>query len=556
MIINSMIIIDMNKKSAREFVFSDNVNLIVSQGNTEGKSSVIKSIYYALGYEIKTFPRGWNIKDMYIQLQCEIDDEIYFISRKDTVFRISGKNINQTMDLKTFSNWLQDKLKIDMKLPNRRTKELYRAYASAVLLPFYIDQDNSWDGKLYIESAKNITQYSEVPTKVMEYVLGLSSNEIQAISDEINQLKKEIQESNYIIKGLDQTILEHRNLLNQAMVVSEIDKYKLKDEIEYYLSLINQYNNQATKYKVKILNKQSILNNQKQELAELNELLKMNNKQYEEIKIKCRHCHSKLTTEQSLTRLQLSNEKLHIQYYKEEIMFEIKKTEEEISRLLNINADIFKDIDRLNENIREYKKLLTIDEYIDFKSKSLALSGLENFRNQEQRNKDEKEKRKKILDKKLRDTKKVNRERKESIVDRYNLVLGNIKKEFSDVNMDDIKCLNFKAIDGSGIERNKQYLAYYLAYFALLKDFSIYKLPICMDSFIKNEISIKSLEEMFKVIEDYFFSENTQSFFSIIQGNIKYLKNYKSYERIDIGETILREDCYNDIKEKINFKLE
>ena len=86
MIINSMIIIDVNKEEAREFVFSDSINLIVSQDNTQGKSSLIKSMYYALGYEIKTFPSDWDIKNICIQLQCDIDGDIYFISRKNTVF--------------------------------------------------------------------------------------------------------------------------------------------------------------------------------------------------------------------------------------------------------------------------------------------------------------------------------------------------------------------------------------------------------------------------------------------------------------------------------------
>ncbi len=546
-----MIIIDVNKEEAREFVFSDSINLIVSQDNTQGKSSLIKSMYYALGYEIKTFPSDWDIKNICIQLQCDIDGDIYFISRKNTVFKIHVKDISETMSLRTFSDWLQDKLKIDMRLPNRRTQELHRAYASAVLLPFYIDQDTSWDGKLYCETATDINQYSNAPTRIMEYVLGLSSDEIQELTDEISKLKNEIQESNYIIKGLDRTILEYRESLKDTMIVSEIDKDKLKKEIEYYLSLINEYNIQITKHKVKILNKQKILNDQKQELAELNELLKMNNKQYKDIKRECRHCHSQLTVEQSLTRLQLSNEKLQIEYYREEIILEMKKTEEEISQLLDTNTTIFNEIERINDSIRECKNLLTIDEYIDFKSKSLALKGLENLREQEQKNKTQKEQSKKDLDQTLRNRKKTNKERRDQIVERYSSVLQDIKDDFLDEDITNLKCLNFKSINGSGMNRNKKYLACYLAYFDLLKEFSVYQLPICMDSFIKNEVSTESLKSMFKAIEDYFFSDYNQSFFSIIEENIKYLEQHKKYKRIDIGDRVLSKNLYNDVKQKL-----
>ena len=101
------------------------------------------------------------------------------------------------------------------------------------------------------------------------------------------------------------------------------------------------------------------------------------------------------------------------------------------------------------------------------------------------------------------------------------------------------------------MNRNKKYLACYLAYFDLLKEFSVYQLPICMDSFIKNEVSTESLKSMFKAIEDYFFSDYNQSFFSIIEENIKYLEQHKKYKRIDIGDRVLSKNLYNDVKQKL-----
>ena len=60
MLIESLTILDYSEKKGTRFDFSNGTNLIVSNGNKKGKSSLLKSIYYALGFDIKHFPSGWN----------------------------------------------------------------------------------------------------------------------------------------------------------------------------------------------------------------------------------------------------------------------------------------------------------------------------------------------------------------------------------------------------------------------------------------------------------------------------------------------------------------
>ena len=213
--INSMIIIDINKEEAAFFEFSEGPNLIVSQDNTQGKSSVIKSLYYTLGYDIKTFPSNWDFENMYFCLECEFNGKIYTICRQKKIFKIKEEE-NRPMNHREFSDWLQDKLNINMQLPNKTTKELHRAYASAILLPFYIDQDSSWEGRLYIETAGDVKQYSDIPKTIMEYVLGISDIEIQSLTNKLNKLKKEMSETKYSIKGLERTIDEYQKSVEDS----------------------------------------------------------------------------------------------------------------------------------------------------------------------------------------------------------------------------------------------------------------------------------------------------------------------------------------------------
>lgn len=57
MIIKRFVIVDLNNGLANEFNFSPNSNVIFSRNGTVGKSSLLKSIYYCLGMNIKNFTK-------------------------------------------------------------------------------------------------------------------------------------------------------------------------------------------------------------------------------------------------------------------------------------------------------------------------------------------------------------------------------------------------------------------------------------------------------------------------------------------------------------------
>ncbi|OXS57159.1 hypothetical protein B1B00_15880 [Bacillus sp. DSM 27956] len=143
---------------------------------------------------------------------------------------------------------------------------------------------------------------------------------------------------------------------------------------------------------------------------------------------------------------------------------------------------------------------------------------------------------------------------REAIEKDYNLLMYDIKKVLTSVNMNELKFLEFKKIPGSGMDKNKKYLAYYLAYFSLLRKYSSYLIPFCMDSFIKNEITGETAREMFEAIEKYFFDINNQSFFSIVSENLKHLEGRDSYKKIEVDGKLLLKSKYDEIS--LEFKFE
>ena len=77
-----------------------------------------------------------------------------------------------------------------MKLANTRTKHLYDAYSSAVILPFYIDQDDSWDGGMYKNVTNTLNQYTRIPEDIFKNIFNLSSFEILELQNSLTNSTK------------------------------------------------------------------------------------------------------------------------------------------------------------------------------------------------------------------------------------------------------------------------------------------------------------------------------------------------------------------------------
>lgn len=551
MIIESFSILDFKTKEARTFDFKSGTNLIISNGNTEGKSSLLKSLYYTLGFDVRQFPSGWNKDDMYFQITVDINNQEYNITRQKDLFRVSDST--EIMNVKEYSEWLSKKLNTHMELPNVYTKELHTAYSSALILPFYIDQDDSWEGVLYKKVTDTLNQYSGIPKNIFESIFSLSNEEVTQLK---NSIAIDVNKKNNVestITNFVEIVEEYRKENEEVVEITKIDKNVLKNDIDKYLRMLNDFNTQVTKYKMKLLNKQELLDLQRQELEELEKLLNMNKKRYSTIKSECSYCHSKLSEEKSLTRLDLSNNFYEISIMKDTVEKEINKLSLEIDKLKLDQNSVNKEIDTLNERIQTSKELLTIDEYVKAAARTEAINEMENLIEKQIILKSSLEQNLKELRKQLSYLNREKKDLKTSIENKYNELLIEMKTIFSKTNLNELEFLNFKKIDGSGMDKNKKYLAYYLVYFNLLKKYGTYKIPFCMDSFIKNEISDDNAVEMFGAIKNYFFDSENQVFFSIVSENLKHFTSIDDYNQIEVNGKLLLKEYYDKISLKFHF---
>lgn len=144
----SILIADLQKNAARFQTFSKGLNVVTSTNNHVGKSSLLKSLYYALGADVD-FDSVWDRNSkLYVATIC-IDDEVYRIARFMRRFAVFHNNKLLSIT-ESVSNELAPLLggifDFAVYLPNKDTGRVEMAPPTFTFMPYYIDQDKGWTG--------------------------------------------------------------------------------------------------------------------------------------------------------------------------------------------------------------------------------------------------------------------------------------------------------------------------------------------------------------------------------------------------------------------------
>ncbi|WP_430742915.1 hypothetical protein [Bacillus atrophaeus] len=552
MIIESLIILDYENEVANEFNFSKNVNVITSDGTTVGKSSLIKSLYYALGFEIKQFPHGWNFKTMRFRLDVQINESAYSIIRDNSLFYVSDSE--GALTLTEFSEWLQQKLSVNMmlKLRNSTTNELSSVYATEILTPFYLDQDKSWNGYIFKNTSDSLGRYSNIPQDILEYVLGISNKEILEKETEKGNNQKQVNEITSkinVLNSLQEEYAEQTEMIDS----SPYDIDELKVTFNNHLKQLSRVSKEISNKKNKMLSLKAKQDLNSQDNVELEKILKVNKKTYKEVELECVHCHSKLTLEQSLTRLKLKNNLLEIQNMLDSNRKENEKLQLGIEELQTEIKDLSSNYVILTQQKKEIQNILSLQKFIDLESKRLAneefLKVIDNLNT----NKTNIEELIKRLAKEIRELKKDQKERKAEISKKYNEILSDINLRFGSTKLSEVEFFNFKEVKGSGMDNNKTLLALYITYMRLVAEYGIYTIPFGIDSFVKNEIDEATVPITFKEVERYVLSNSNQTFFATISENLKYLSKLDTYNIIKLTKPLLNKVNYKKMLPQVSY---
>lgn len=554
--VERVVIVDFKNVESGEYKFKSGGNIIVSTGNSQGKSSLVKTLYYALGMQINRFPKNWNISDMAVKVDIyneRTKENIYVVRIKD-LFYVSGNK--SPLNLTEYTKWLSEQLGVDLKLTlklNKMTTSI--SYPSVLIAPFYIDQDESWSGRLY-SSANEIKMYMDTPQRIMDYILNISDDEDQKFREKLSQLQGDLSAAKTKYDNVDEVYRDYLNDLpvSEANDVTNIEDVQRQNKasVEKFIVLIDAANRKYLDYKSKRINLQRDLDQKLKSLSEFVSVLKLSEDDYKYIKTVCKHCNSELTREQVTTRLNISSNIIELTSTIANLEKDIHAIRNKISETKNDEDIAHEEYEALNLQSQNVSVIDSLSKYVEIASRkksqeefATVLRALDNDMH--------------TLDATIKDIKKEQRESNKStlilaqeIKGMYSQYITNLSLMMAGSNISSVEWRDFKAPKSSGVDDNQTYLGVYLTYIRLISEYGRFQMPFCIDSFIKNETTDPKTEKMFAATEEYLLKNTHQSILTAVKSNVeKYLDSKPGYNKIILGDRLLTSNKYEQQSQEI-----
>lgn len=194
MFFKDILIADINRHTARYIQLNPGLNVVTSAENHVGKSSLVKSLYHALGAEVQ-FDKTWSKTTKITAVRFDVNGTEYRIIRFQRRFALLQENhlilltdsvtrglAPKFEELFNFSIYLAEK---------SESKKVIQAPPVFTFMPYYIDQDIGWKG-LY-ESFQSLDQFEKKERiKSLYFHLGLYNKWTIEKMGERDRLKEEI----------------------------------------------------------------------------------------------------------------------------------------------------------------------------------------------------------------------------------------------------------------------------------------------------------------------------------------------------------------------------
>lgn len=203
--------------------------VILEGTNGHGKSTFMNLIYYGLGGKVVSFDKNsdtpskhneiYNDEDNYVELQIELDEQVYELTRyigDNQIFIVDQeqqvletfiyRNSSTNPDAVIFSDWMLSKLSIDVFDIVQGTRN-FKLNFSDLLRLIYHDQATEVN-KIYKEADNSnfVSDSLEIRKAIFEVLIGKSYNEYYSLLGQYKLALKEYEKSQAIMDSYDEFI--------------------------------------------------------------------------------------------------------------------------------------------------------------------------------------------------------------------------------------------------------------------------------------------------------------------------------------------------------------
>lgn len=551
LIIKQLRILSTPEKSAKLVTFHPQRNLITGV-NDVGKSSIIKSIYHTLGADVH-FDSVWEKTDAISLLSFSFDGIDYNILRARNHFGVFDENNNLIGSfnsiIKGLSPFLAKLFNNKLQLKQSQTNIRIPASPAIQFLPFYIDQDKSWNTPW--NAFEGLGTFTSFRRDLIEFFTGIKPNEwyllserIDIIAADLGELGKEVE----TLKSAKKTVI---NYIPQATF--DIDINAFKNEIDKLLVRLKALKSKEDEYRKKLIKQKSYEAFIDNEIAVVNKSIREINKDYEhsfknlDDEITCPTCNA--TYENSMvSRFGLLEDVDTCRNLLADYLDDKKAISKKVSKLesqLNLQRDKVREITSL---LDEKKGKVSLKDFIKNEGSKQVKKIFEKSETDYTKKITELEEEKVGL--KDERSKLNNKERKERIISKFNALIDTF---FIKLNVQTLNSSGFndipQSVKSQGSDTPRALLAYYYATLLTSQEFTSLPLfPLVIDSPNQQDQDKTNRSKIIKFIFD-----NTPEYYQLILGTVD-LHGFE-YDGHTISPskklTLLNTDDYDDVYQVI-----
>ena len=199
---------------SRTFEFDNNYNLIHSTQNSVGKTTLLRAILYALGFNI---PNTKNFKFEECKFELSIitgSNQEFIIKRRDSYCYLQNIKDNNEKYFSLPAN-LQELHEVIFETNNKNIIE-------NILAPMYVDQEKGWT------LLNRGVVIGSVHFNIDKFIQGIAEIDCSNLYDELSYIENQIKKYRSML-----SIARYQNQINKLNQVVEYDSYndKLEKEI-------------------------------------------------------------------------------------------------------------------------------------------------------------------------------------------------------------------------------------------------------------------------------------------------------------------------------------
>ena len=242
---------------ARAIQFHRHKNLVVGRNHT-GKSSLIKTLFRTLGAKPQGVLEQWDDNTISV-VEFLIDQKRYRAIHQRghrALFNEHGDLITAASNHEEWTAAFSKALGFNLVLTNKKS-ETVQADPRCFFLPFYINQDGSWQANW--DTFTGLQQYKAPIGDILEYFSGIKPPEFYELNSKRTQSQRALEDLQKEQRFLEKA----RERFGKSMVLSgpKVQPDNFMDEIVRLTAEVTELNRQQEQFREKAVREQEVLSN-------------------------------------------------------------------------------------------------------------------------------------------------------------------------------------------------------------------------------------------------------------------------------------------------------